>query len=372
METREFWGRNMNEALKVVRESLGSDALILETFSVPGENGAEGEERIKVTAMRPQANDARVKGLTATDEKLSINPQPSEGYSRQRSAGGIVREGLEARGWRTLNSQINDVKTMLCWLIPGMKHSRALNELIAQDVPPELLVRLIQETEDAGSDDRALLRSALARLIPTGGDVEALMPSRRTCLALIGPPGMGKTSSLVKLTVHLMRKKDRKIGWVSLDNRRVTGAEELTVYAGILGTPYEVAEGADGLTRALERLSSCDLVLIDTPGVSPRDAAGLSDLAGVLQEQSLSDVRRTLVLSAATNWRDASLWAQRFGRVGYDSLLFSMVDESGCFGALLNTVMTCGAPLSYLTTGTAITQGIEVATPESVVDLLLP
>jgi flagellar biosynthesis protein FlhF len=79
-----------------------------------------------------------------------------------------------------------------------------------------------------------------------------------------------------------------------------------------------------------------------------------------------------LVLSAAVNWRDASLWAQRFGRVGYDSLLFSMIDESGCFGSLLNTVVSCGAPLAYLTKGAAVTQGIEVAQPESVVDLLLP
>ncbi len=372
METREFWGRNMNEALQVVRESLGADALILETFSVPGEGGAEGEERVKVTAMRSREDDARVKGLTPGDEKLARHAQTNEGNARPRPTGGIVREGLEARGWRALSAQLNDVKTMLCWLIPGMKHSRALNELIAQDVPPELLVRLIQETDGTIGDERVLLQQALARLILTGGDVEAMTPGRRTCLALIGPPGIGKTSALVKLTVHLLRKKDRKIGWVSLDNRRVTGAEELTVYAEILGTPYEAVEGAVGLGRALERLSSCDLVLIDTPGVSPRDTAGLSDLAGVLQEQKLPEMRRTLVLSAATNWRDASSWAQRFERIGYDSLLFSMIDETGCFGALLNTVVTCGAPLSYLTKGAAVTQGIEAAKPESVVDLLLP
>jgi flagellar biosynthesis protein FlhF len=78
------------------------------------------------------------------------------------------------------------------------------------------------------------------------------------------------------------------------------------------------------------------------------------------------------VLDAATNWRDAAVWAQRFKRVGYDSLLFSMIDESGCFGSLVNTVITSGVPLSYMTTGAAVTQGIEVAQPESVVDLLLP
>jgi flagellar biosynthesis protein FlhF len=112
--------------------------------------------------------------------------------------------------------------------------------------------------------------------------------------------------------------------------------------------------------------------LIDTPGISPRDASGLSELAGVLQELGQSDVRRTLVLSAATNWRDQALWTQRYNRVGYDSLLFSMVDECGCFGPLINTALTCGSPLSYLASGASVTQGIEVARPESIVDLLLP
>jgi flagellar biosynthesis protein FlhF len=176
----------------------------------------------------------------------------------------------------------------------------------------------------------------------------------------------------VKLTVHLMRTNERKVGWISLDNRRVTGAEELTVYAGILRVPCEVAEGAEGLTRAIERLSSCDVILIDTPGVSPRDAAGLSELAGVLLELEQSDIRRTLVLNAATNWRDQALWTQRYNRVGYDSLLFSMVDECGCFGPLVNTALSCGSPVSYLATGASVTQGIEVARPESIVDLLLP
>jgi flagellar biosynthesis protein FlhF len=260
---------------------------------------------------------------------------------------------------------------MFCWLLPGVKQSRVLSELVAQDVPPELLARLLREVDGEASDERTLLRRALLRLVPTGGDVEQKTDSR-TCLALIGPPGTGKTSSIVKLTVHLRREQERKVGWISLDNRRISGAEELTVYAGILGVPCEVTEGREGLTRAIERLSHCDLILIDTPGVSPRDVAGLSELAGVLQEESLADIRRALVLSAATNWRDLALWAQRYERLGYDSLVFSMVDACSCFGPLLNTILTCGRPLSYLATGASVTQGIKVATSESVVDLLLP
>jgi flagellar biosynthesis protein FlhF len=368
METKEFWGRDMSEALQAVRESLGADALILETLSVPSADGEDGGERVKVTAFHSPEEQA---GAPPPVFRRRGAPREPEATLPLRSSAGSVRGGLDARGWREINTQLADLKTLCCWLIPGMKQSGALSELTAQDVPPELLLQILQEAAGETGDERDRVRRALLRLIPTGGDMET-RDEQRACLAFIGPPGTGKTSAVVKLTVHLLRKNDRKIGWVSLDNRRVTGVEELTVYASILGVPCEVAEDAEGLARAIERLSACDVVLIDTPGISPRDAAGLAELAGVLQEQSQLDVRRTLVLSATTNWRDLALWAQRYDRVGYDSLLFSMVDACGCFGPLLNTVLTGDRPLSYLVTGASVTQGIEVARPASVVDLLLP
>lgn len=372
MEAREFWGKDMGEALQAVRASLGSDALILETFSVPAANGTEGDERIKITAMRPQTTEVESAPVAVPSRKPTVNTREPELSRPPRPSAGGGREGAEARGLRDVHTQLSELKTMLYWLLPGMRSSSAVNDLVAQDVPPELLIRLLQDTAgEKGEDERALFRRAVQQLAATGGDVET-KPARRTCLALIGPPGTGKTTTLVKLTVHLLRKSDRKIGWISLDNQRVNGAEELTVYAGILGLPCEVAEGAEGLSRAVKRLSACDFILIDTPGVNPRDASALTELAGVLQGQGLPNLRRTLVLSAATNWRDLSAWAQRYERVGYDSLLFSMMDACGCFGPLVHTIVSSGRPLSYVASGSRVTQGIELARPESLADLLLP
>ncbi|MGE0682178.1 MAG: hypothetical protein AB7P69_14925 [Candidatus Binatia bacterium] len=370
MEPREFWGRDMNEALQAVRDSLGADALILETLSVPSANGTEGGDRIKVTALPTGEEAGKATASASRDGKKQVSSQrETSRWSRVAQSGG--QDATEVQNWREVGSQLKDLQTMFHWLLPGMRASKVLGELVEQDLPPELLSRLLQAVEGGGDDERALVRQAALRLISVGGDVEAVT-NPRTCLALIGPPGVGKTSAIVKLTVHLMQKHDRKIGWISIDTRRVAGAEELTVYGGILGVPCEVAEGVEGLSRAIERLSQCNLILIDTSGVSPRDNAGLLELAGVLQDQSLPDIRRTLVLSAATNWRDLAVWTQRYNRIGYDSLLFSMVDVCGSFGSLVNTVASCGRPLSYLATSASITQGIEVATAESVVDLLLP
>lgn len=369
METREFWGRDMNEALQAVRSLLGADALILETLSVPSPAGMAGEERVKVTAMPTKEEEGESNAPVSNAKKPSNPRREASRWSRTTRSGS--QDESEVHGWREVSTQLRDLRTMFSWLLPGMKPSTVFGELVEQDLPPELLIRLLQAVEETGEDERELLRRAVCRLVSSGGDVETATEPR-VCLAFVGPPGVGKTSALVKLTVHLLRKQDRKIGWVSIDNRRVTGAEELTVYGGILGVPCEVAEGAAGLARALERLSHCNLILIDTPGVSPRDTVGLTELASVLQDQAVSGVRRALVLSAATNWRDLALWTQRYDRVGYDSLVFSMIDACGSFGALLNTAVFCDRPLSYLSTSASVTQGITVATPEAVSDLLLP
>jgi flagellar biosynthesis protein FlhF len=364
----------MNEALQAVRAALGTDALILETLSLPSDNGEDGGERIKVTAMQGQAETSQDAFPQSGRERGKFFPE-----GRERSApvssgreAAVRYEDSELRGLKEIGQQLADLRSLLCWMIPGLKHSGALGELAQHEVLPELLLRLLKETQNVPEEEqREHIRQILIRLIPTGGDVETREGSR-VCLALIGPPGTGKTSAVVKLTIHLRRGGERRIGWISLDNRRVAGAEELTVYAGILGVPCEVVEGVDGFVQALSRLSACDLVLIDTPGISPRDAAALSDLAGVLQVQDIPEVRRVLVLSATTNGRDLTTWIQRYNRVGFDSLLFSMVDECSSFGPLLNTVLTNGRPLCYLALGQRVTQGLEVARPEAVVNLLLP
>lgn len=378
METREFWGRDMGEALQAVRASLGEDVLILETLSVPAENSKDGGERVKIIAVqeKPAQGGTPTPPLLREKGTLSaMREEPKRGgtlpaSSQEKRTVMLTRKEMEAEEVGAVSRQLADLKAMLCWLVPGMKNSGVVAELATQGVPPDLMVRLLQEAEAAeGTDEREKLRRTLTRLLPTGGDVE-VSSGQRVCLALLGPPGTGKTSTLVKLTVRLTRGGPRRVGWVSLDNRRVTGAEELMAYAGILGVPCEVAEGQDGLTQALDRLSTCELVLVDTAGMSARDREGIKELAGLLHD--IPHLRRTLVLSATTNGHDMKVWSDRYGRVGFDSLLFTMVDECGHFGPLVSTALTCGQPLSYLATGQRVTHDLEVARPETLARLLLP
>jgi flagellar biosynthesis GTPase FlhF len=358
MQTKEFWGRDINEALQAVRTSLGDDALILETSNMSGEEGTDQEERVKIVAMQGEV-----------EARKPVSEAPRRSTSRSTPVG----EEPKGEGWRDLSQQLSELRSLLCWLAPMVRKGSVVDELLAQGVSPQLLTFLIQQAENSvgpdEGDEREKMRRALTRLVRTGGDIE-LRGEHRSCVALIGPPGVGKTTTVVKLTVRLTRQDHRQVGWVSLANHGIAGAELLAVYAGILGVPCEMVETKEELLRAIERLSHCDLVLIDAAGVSSRDAQGLRELAIFLQD--IPELRRLLVLSATTNGPDMYRWVEQYERVGFDALLFTMVDECAHFGPLLSTVLQCDRPLSYLANGQKVTRDVEIAFPEAVARLVLP
>ncbi len=208
----------------------------------------------------------------------------------------------------------------------------------------------------------------MSRLIPIGGRIE-IGGEKKTRLALIGPTGVGKTTGIVKLTVFIARQTECRVGWIGLESRRIAAADSLAMYAGVLGVPHEVAENKKELDHALRRLADCDLILLDTPGVNPRDEKALQDLIRLLR--GVPHFRRALLLSAATNGGDLSEWVKNFTRVGFDSLFFTKLDECAYFGALINTALTSGQPLSYVTSGQDLVNHVEEARAQTLANLLL-
>ena len=260
-------------------------------------------------------------------------------------------------------------RPLLRWLLPSIAGKGVVEKLLDQGLSPEVITRLARAMEKSNHpDERERLFAALASLLPCGGDL-ALENEKRGRVALIGPTGVGKTTSLIKLTVRLAGQQERRVGWITLESRRAVGADLLASYCGILGVPYRAAEDRASLARALEELSECDWVLIDTPGLNPRDEEGLEDLADALD--AAPDLTRMLWLSAATNDRDMADWLERYRKFGFDSIAFTKIDECRYFGPLINAAIASGGPLSYVTVGQDMVNDLQPSTPDLLASLLL-
>jgi flagellar biosynthesis protein FlhF len=419
MEAKSFIGKDMNEALRALRASLGPDALILQTRHVPAGRGTS----VEITALPehkpngtvvasehvaqakpeslplPPASEPReeipkpssqtMRFLAESSEQQALqqlrnllHKEPAQepeligespgrtGTTQKRRPRTTRDQDPEATGeLRELRRELSELKSLLSWLAPQLARGTIVEELTKQGLSAETLSRVMADVSPHGGNERTRVRQALARIIPIGKQLAA-KSNKLECLALIGPTGVGKTTTIVRLTAYFARYGERKMGWISLDNSRLTGSEQLVAYAGVLGIPCEVAENQEQFRRAYNKLSMCDLVLVDTAGFNPRDEANLNELARFMRE--IPELRRVLLLNATTNERDMNDWVTAYEPLDFDSLLFTKLDEGRYFGSLVNTALACGRPLSYLTTGQNVTNSLQIANADALAQLLLP
>lgn len=256
-------------------------------------------------------------------------------------------------------------------------------DLVANDVEPLLALRLCEFAqralldqeghEDALSLDaekaRLYLHRVIADFIPVASPIQ-LEPGKTRVAALVGPTGVGKTTTVAKLAAYAQLQLKQKVALVTLDTYRLAAVDQLQEYARILQVPLHVALTVEDLRSALRFYQDRSLVLIDTPGHSPKDEEVLRQLRGFLDE--LPSCETHLVLSATTKPRDLTEIAQRYDLLKPSRLIFSKLDETSTYGPILGTLVRVKKPLSYLGTGQEVPEALELATSRRVADLILP
>lgn len=212
------------------------------------------------------------------------------------------------------------------------------------------------------------LRSELGALLNVDAELGCSGSPART-VALVGPPGAGKTTTLVKLAFQYGISSRKPSQILTLDTYRLAAADELQAYGAILGIGCQVIETPSALAQALEEHRHKDLILIDTPGLANGDMDGFEDLAQFLSTYPGLDTH--LVLPASMRTSDLKRAAQLYQIFHPHKLLFTRLDETQTFGPILSLSARMGKPVSFLSRGQRIPEDLERATREGILDLVL-
>jgi flagellar biosynthesis protein FlhF len=239
---------------------------------------------------------------------------------------------------------------------------------VAFSVVQQLHVDLPLEGQQLAETLRAALLALIAREIRISGPVLDEDGTSKAVM-LVGPSGVGKTTTVAKLAAHYALEQKRKVALITLDTYRVAAVEQLRVYGTILGLSVDVALTCEDLAGLLRRRRSADLILIDTAGRSPLDQTAMRELKKVVGPNR--QVEAHLLLSAATREADLTVILDRFMTLPVKSLIFSKLDETTQYGSLLNVLQRTGLPLSYLSTGQRVPEDLELATPQLLAEVLL-
>ncbi len=250
----------------------------------------------------------------------------------------------------------------------GLISATRLQELLrAQYVDEAVIQRLIQRVhpleghQNPIQDTCSELADALSDyLYDPQPDPDS---ERQRIIALTGPTGVGKTTTLAKIASFHALKRGQKVGLITLDTYRVAATEQLKTYARLLGVELVIVHDPARLTRAIEGFSHMDLVLVDTPGYSPNDSKALHRLAQGLR--SVPSMETHLVVPATMRGDEMQRVITRFKPLGYNRLIFSKLDEACTCGDILNTWITNEFTVSYFTTGQRVPEDFEKATPQA-------
>lgn len=208
---------------------------------------------------------------------------------------------------------------------------------------------------------RFCLKKVLPSLVKFSSD--PLQSTQPTVMALIGPTGVGKTTTIAKLAARVALRARRRVELLTLDTYRIAAVDQLKTYAEIIGVGCHVARSVLELNMLVRRFSNDATVLIDTAGRGPNDLADHIELADYLR--SNDDILKTLVLSATTNPIDAIVAAQKYSIFGVGKLAITKLDETIRPGALVGWANETKLPLLYLCAGQRVPEDLEVATPET-------
>ncbi|HYG58263.1 MAG TPA: flagellar biosynthesis protein FlhF, partial [Symbiobacteriaceae bacterium] len=214
---------------------------------------------------------------------------------------------------------------------------------------------------DAKSMAFQLIRSELSSVKTLGGSGKVV--------ALVGPTGVGKTTTLAKLAAHLALQQRKRIALLTADTYRIAAVEQLRTYSEIIGVPLEVVYEPAEVASALARHSNCDLILVDTAGRSPRNAAHMDELRAYMD--ALNPSETYLALSLTSSFRDAVNVVEHYLPLGFEEFLFTKWDEAAAPGLIYSIVHKYKRPLSYVTTGQNVPDDIEVANPDTITRAIL-
>jgi flagellar biosynthesis protein FlhF len=243
---------------------------------------------------------------------------------------------------------------------------------VDEDLARELIERVRRDQGTVGFTDPLLVKARVAELLEdeitvTGPITTA--PDKCRLLALVGPTGVGKTTTIAKLAANYRLREKKRVGLITVDTYRVAAVEQLRTYAEIIDLPMEVVATPREMREAVARMRHLDLVLMDTAGRSPRDDVKIQELRSVLAEAEPDDV--LLVLSTTAGIKNLTATAERFAEVGTTALLLTKLDEATGLGHLVALVRGCRLPISYLTDGQNVPDDIQVAERRRLAYLML-
>ncbi|MBB4823913.1 flagellar biosynthesis protein FlhF [Sporosarcina luteola] len=366
MKMKKYTANTMVEAMKKVRTDFGDDAVILSS-TVVKTKGFLGLFQKKMVEVVAGFDEPTVKHVPSAvhhvTEHVSEKTASLPDMDLNKEMKEMKRLLKQMQQSSRLDHYPDDLKPLLAHL-----ESQELDRSLIAQIGNEIFARMKTEKRDFSIIEQiemteAILREEFGKL-SFGGTTFT-----KKYVNVLGPTGVGKTTTIAKIAARALLERKKKIGFITTDTYRIAAIEQLRTYANLLQAPVEVAYNANDFQSAIEKLEDRDLLFIDTAGRNYKEEKFVRDLQSLV-DFSL-EMELYLVLSVTSKEEDMKAIINQFNTLPIQRFIFTKVDETGSIGPIFNLMKEYQMGVAYYTDGQEVPEDLVEATLDSLISLLM-
>ncbi|AYE33415.1 flagellar biosynthesis protein FlhF [Clostridium septicum] len=369
MIIKKYLAKNMNEALIKIRSELGKDAIIISQRKVraAGVKGYFSPKIIEITAaIENSKTPAKSEGRKYTKSSNDFN-ESLEDFKKliQKGQDGLKAKNIEQQVHKPenkqenklekseLDSEVKEIKNLLSKVIKNTEKEEDLILKKLKDIDIDEV--FFEEIREQCSDDVKNFEEDFNKVLSK--DIHIWDGDLNGKVVLVGPTGVGKTTTIAKLAGRLSLIDKKKVGLITIDTYRIGAVEQLKTYAEIMGIPFRVVITLKEMEQAIKDLEDCDVVLIDTTGRSSKNYMQISELRAYVNKVNADHT--ALVVSSTTKNRDLDVIIKGYSEIGYDKIIITKLDETRAYGSIYNICKKSNSKIAYITTGQNVPDDIK-------------
>lgn len=371
MIIKKYIAKDMNDAIGQIKLDLGPEAVIIAKRKIrkTGVLGIFSSKVLEVTAAKENKitncgleNDydaiSSLKSMMNKEIKNRIN---DTSLSIEEDNKKELKNNKELEIDKSLKNELKEVKGLLYKFIED-KENKEIEELDNYSYKD---LDLIQELEKelGKSLNLEIMKEKIEELI----EISDKKFNGKT--VLVGPTGVGKTTTIAKLAGRLSLIEKKKVGLITIDTYRIGAVEQLKTYAEIMNLPFRVVMTLNEMEEALNAMKNCEVILIDSTGRSSKNLMQISELRAFMDKIKPDNI--SLVLSSTTKNNDLRSIIDGYSMLGYRDLIITKLDETTSYGTILNASYLSKLPIRYLTNGQNVPDDIKTVSKDEIINLII-